>query len=390
MRIKQTPADFVVEEQLGQPVLPAGPYAILRVEKRDVTTAQVQAEMAAALGVPRSAVAFPALKDRRAYAIQHATVKGNPRPHLEGDKWHATRAGQLDRPLRPTDIAANRFAITLRDLSPGEAGRIPGRLREMAEGGLPNYFDAQRFGSWHPEDGLIGGHILARNPERALRAHLALPYPGDPAAVRAFKQEAAAHWGDWQRLFDAAPRPSNYRSVLTYLRDHPADWRKALNLLPRQLLSLYLEAYQSHLWNRIAGRWLVSLLAGQEIELDWIEIAGTALPLGALPAGLREQLRYKTVIMPHHRAAYREPGLAEAVTAVLREEGLALADLKARILQKAYLTRHARPLLLFPADATTDQPQPDDRFPGRLKLAVFFTLSRGSYATLVVRCADRG
>ena len=69
---------------------------------------------------------------------------------------------------------------------------------------------------------------------------------------------------DWDALFEAAPRPSNYRSVLTYLRDHPhpteTDYRKALNLITRRLLSLYLAAYQSLLWNRVAARYLAARL----------------------------------------------------------------------------------------------------------------------------------
>jgi tRNA pseudouridine13 synthase len=94
-----------------------GDFAIYRVEKRGITTQQVQVQLAAALNCQRSMVNLAALKDRQAVAAQYASVKGNPPPQVRGEKWSATHVGRLDRPLRPTDILANRFTLTLRDLS---------------------------------------------------------------------------------------------------------------------------------------------------------------------------------------------------------------------------------------------------------------------------------
>jgi tRNA pseudouridine13 synthase len=212
--------------------------------------------------------------------------------------------------------------------------------------------------------------------------------------VRAFKAFAADHWGDWEGLFAAAPRPSNYRSVLTYLRDHPPDgsaesatyYRKAVNLITRRLLSIYLSAYQSLLWNRIAARYLAAQLgAAPENEPPSVEIAGERLPIyRELPAHLDRDI---AIPLPNHRAAYGSgPSPLAAIAAdVLAEEGFALHDLKARILKKAYLTKGQRALLLFPQELSASSPEPDDRFPGRNKLTLAFTLPRGSYATLVIK-----
>jgi tRNA pseudouridine13 synthase len=41
--------------------------------------------------------------------------------------------------------------------------------------------------------------------------------------------------------------------------------------------------------------------------------------------------------------------------------------------------------LLFPQDVSASSPESDDRFPGRNKLTLTFTLPRGSYATLVIK-----
>ena len=224
------------------------------------------------------------------------------------------------------------------------------RLEEIGQHGLPDYFDQQRFGSLSREGEPISKRILRRDAEGALRAYLSEPFVGDSAATKRFKRVGAEHRDDWDALFAAAPRPSNYRSVLTYVRDHPSQdpaalpttYRKALNLVTRHLLSLYLAAYQSLLWNRIAGRWLSGRVGDAAFRID---IARERLPLyHALPD---ELARGACIALPSRRALYLRPELMSVVEEVLAEERLAPNDLKARMLDKAYLPNGTRALLLF-------------------------------------------
>ena len=411
MRYKVQPEDFVVEEQMQLSLAPRGRFAVYRVRKRGVPTLSVQAQMARALGVGQLAVVVPALKDKDAVAVQHVAVRGTGPSRLAGRGFEAEFLGRSPRPLSPADIVANRFTLVLRDLSAGEVAHARDRLAQVAQFGLPNYFDQQRFGSLMPGEEPIGKRILRRDAEGALRAYLTQRFAGDPEPVRRFKAFARDHWGDWDALFDAAPRPSNFRSVLTYLRDHPtADpaerdthYRKALNLINRRLLSLYLAAYQSLMWNRIAGRTLSARLG--EVDAR-VEIAGERLPIyHELPPGFDRAI---AIPLPHHRATYHprtpgspqsgdgdsppsggtgdgSPSLSTIAAQVLAEEGLTLHDLKARVLKKAYLPGGNRALFLFPQDLSASPPEPDDRFRGQHKLTLTFILPRGSYATLVIK-----
>jgi len=416
MRYKVRPEDFIVEEQVRASLAPGGRFAVYRVHKRGVTTLSVQAQIARALRLSRSDVVFPALKDKDAVAVQHAAVRGVGPPRLNGDGFTAVFLGGTSRPLTPADIVANHFTIVLRDLQAGEAAHIEERLAQVIQFGLPNYFDQQRFGSFAADKGdgqPVGKYILQRDAEGALHAHFTQPFAGDPAPVRKFKAFARARWRDWDALFEAAPRPSNYRSVLTYLRDHPVTgltepasgdsaeramhYRKALNLITRRLLSLYLVAYQSFLWNRIAARYLAARMEpGLKSAYACVEIAGERLPVYyELPPDFDRDL---TIPLPHHRAIYPpaspdggEAGsdniadLAAIVSQVLMEEGLSLNGLKARILNRAYLPKGGRALLLFPQEMSASSLDPDELHPGRSKLALTFTLPRGSYATLVIK-----
>ncbi len=124
------------------------------------------------------------------------------------------------------------------------------------------------------------------------------------------------------------------------------------------------------------GRWL-----GDREKLPLCQV---------LPGGMMEELMSVSIAMPHHRAVYSQPTLAAAAESVLKAENLAIDDLRARILTRAYLSRRRRALLVRPGGLEVGQPLVDERNPGRLKVEVKFTLPRGSCAALVISaaCAD--
>lgn len=397
MRIKAVPEDFVVEEILSSSLQERGPYAVFRVKKRNLTTLELQAEMARRLRLPLSAIAFPALKDKVALATQHASVRLSNRPppqRLRGRSFEAELLGFLARPLGPQDLKENRFRVTLRDLSPEEAERVQRRFWEISRDGFPNYFDIQRFGSWSARLGFPGRLLFLQKWEEALRAYLAEPLCGDPPAVLRFKSVAREHWGDWKFLKEQAPR-GNIRSVLTFLCDHPADYKRAVNLITPRILSLWLSAYQSFLWNRAASLLIGRLSEGvqpcEALSFPWGQVLIPSYPLAPR---LREKLATLSLPLPSSKALGREdqspafcaePLIVESLVQVLAEEGLSPRDLRTRGLERAYVTGGLRPLWVTPSEPKMGKPEPDELFPGRVKITCSFTLPRGTYATFFLR-----
>ena len=375
MQIKRLPEDFLVEEQVHLPGQ-HGPYAYYRVEKRNLSTLSVRDEMAARLKVTPSYLAFPALKDKSAVAVQYASVRKRAAETLEGRGFIAHRIGWGSRALRPSDLQGNRFTLMIRDLDAEQAAAIGPLLQRLGEIGLPNYFDDQRFGSFSTE-GFIGKAILMRDAERAVWLYLAGPMAGDPREIRAFKRLVRTHWGQWGYLLHQAPQPSNFRSVLTFLKDHPQNHRKALNLIHDRLLSIYLVAFQSWVWNRILGHYLHS----QGYAEPTIIITGLDFPL---PEQLPEDLAKSQLSMPNLTVRYPD-ALLPSVEAVLAEEEMTLEDFKARILRRVYLPKGERPVWFVPQDVSAGEPVADTVFPGRWAAPVSFTLSPGQYATLLVK-----
>ncbi|MBI3744725.1 MAG: tRNA pseudouridine(13) synthase TruD [Chloroflexi bacterium] len=437
LTLKKSPDDFVVEERLRVKPGRDVPHVVYRATKRMLTTVELQERVAAALKVQPRDVVFTAMKDKRAVTSQHFSLQAaQGPPRIAGDGWEARYVGRLERPLSPGDLEGNLFTITLHGLDERAADALLDRLEALERHGLPNYFDDQRFGSHTPGTPWFGKAVLLGDAWGALRCYLAEPAPGDTEETRQFKRYAREHWGDWPVLFERAPR-SNHRSVLTYLKDHPEEHRKALNLITPRLLPLLLAAYQSHLWNRIASRIIERRITAMGAPLAKVIVAGEPLAayaaIGATggrpsflspsseakgpsalslsrprerapgegstqsvrpepvegrtaPRGLATFLRETrslSLALPSHRATYPGGDVADAAQAVLAAEGLTLEALKARILERAYLPKGERPLLVFPREASMQLHAQGTG--GRYAVALSFFLPPGAYATLVMK-----
>lgn len=379
MRIKLRPEDFRVEERIRLPE-GKGSYAYYRVEKTNRTTTAVRDAMATRLHVRPSGLVFPALKDKSAVTTQYASVRKRGPERVEGRGYAAERVGWGTRALRASDLSGNLFTVVVRDLSEGEAQALGEALTKLGTYGLPNYFDDQRFGSL-TRDGFPGKEILKRDAERVVHMYLAEPMAGDQREVRRFKRLAAGHWGQWGYLLHQAPRPSNYRSVITYLKDHPHEYRKAANLIKDRLLSVYLSAYQSWVWNRIVAAHLEETFA----ETHAIRIMRRTFPLPE-PCPELTTKQSMLVELPRLTARYQGP-FESAARTVLEAEELEIRDFKARILKRAYLGKGERSVSFIPLEVRSDEPQADEDMPDRWRVTVSFVLTAGQYATLVIKAA---
>lgn len=376
MHIQRRPEDFRIEELIEFPG-ERGAYAYYRVEKCGVPTSAVKELLAKQLKVTPSALAFVAQKPTVSVSIQYASVRKRSAETFTGEHFSARRVQWGPRALRAKDLHANRYTLMLRNLHPNQAQALPAIADDVARLGLPNYFDTRRFGSLSAE-GFIGKAILTRDVEKLIRIYLSEPLRGDSREMRQFKRLVKSHWGQWGYLLHQAPRPSNLRSVIIHLKDHPHDYQKAANLIHDNLLSGYLAAYQAWIWNHILGRYLEQCGPVEHT----IEIARERFPLITLPEGAREDLRAMTIEIPRLTARYEGP-LETIAAAVLEAEGLTLRDFKTRILRRVYLTKGERATWFAPSELHLADPVTDTAYPGRQAVEMTFTLAPNHYATLI-------
>ena len=385
MKIKVKTEDFIVRELIELPLNESGRYAIYRVEKNNIDSLSLVHKIASLLGLKPTNVVVPALKDKRALAIQHLSVgplKKRPFKEVKGEGFKGELLGFSERHLFPQDLKGNFFNVIIRDLDQNEIEPFKKALFCLKEEGLPNYFDLQRFGSWSPTKGFPGKALLQGEWERILKFYLVEVLLGDPERVRDLKEKASSLWGDWKALKEILP-PSNQRSVVDFLIHHPEDFKKAVNLITPRILSLWLSAYQSFLWNELLSRYLERLGQKEGISHFYLELPFQRLfvPIGPFPKGIWESLKSEKIPLPK-RSLKLEEGWEGIFCELLKEEGLELRDLKVKGLKRVYLGSSERPLWVIPQKVKAFKEEPDELHPSKWKVRLYFELPQGSYGTL--------
>lgn len=383
MKLKQRPDDFRVEELTGAVAREAGEFAFYRLDKTGWTTPDALAAVRRRWQIDFRRLSYGGLKDRHAVTAQFLTIFRGPKRNLSHERITLTYLGQRAEPFTSADIAGNRFVIMLRALTEAGVARAEVALAEVAGAGLPNYFDDQRFGSVGDPPEFVAREMVFGRFENALRLALAAPYEFDRAEAKKEKATLAAHWGDWATLKSKLPR-GHARSLVDYLVSHPTDFKGAVARLRPDLQGLYLSAYQSDLWNRMLAAWLTRTLGPDNL-------AAVELKLGRVPVPFRvpdeKRAAWEALTLPLPSARVKpEPDAVwvPVVEEVLRAEGLTLAELKIKGMQKPFFSKGDRAACVHPANLS-HAADADDLNPGKRKLTLRFDLPRGSYATMLVK-----
>ena len=219
--------------------------------------------------------------------------------------------------------------------------------------------------------------------EEALRLAIAEPNPADRPVSKQEKAILRESWGNWPEAKGRLDR-SHARSLVTYLVDHPTDFRGAFARVRRELRSLYFSAYQSYLWNLILGRMIEQTTRPeQRVNLDF-KVA--TLPIHrALDPDQAAALAGCRLPLPASRTVLPEAGPErDAALEVVAREGLAWEDLRVKHLKDVFFSKGNRPAL-FSAENLTHSLSADELDRGRQKLQLSFELPKGAYATLVVK-----
>ena len=382
MKLKRLPEDFRVEELPVVVVGDRGRYTFYRLTKTGMGTLEAVELIRRRWNVAAARMHYGGLKDRHAVTVQYLTILEGPRQALRESSFALEPIGRLPHPYGPAHFRGNRFEVTLRDLGAEAAGRAERAAGELPRDGLPNYFDDQRFGSVAPGGGFIAEAWLKGDHERALWLAIAEPNPADRPDTRAEKAILRDRWGHWAEAKARLGR-SHARSLVTYLADHPADFRGAFARLRRDLRSLYFSAYQSHLWNLLLARLIErSTRPEQRVPI--------AFKVATLPIHRRLDPDQATTLaawrlpLPAARTPLPDGPARDLALEVLGGLGLAWEHLRIKHLKDLFFSKGSRPALFF-ADGLTHSLADDDLYPGRRKLQLAFELPKGAYATLLVK-----
>ncbi len=291
MKLKCQPEDFRVEELPNVSPGGHGRYAFYRLTKRDLGTLEAVDLICRRWNIAGRRISYGGLKDRHALTTQYVTIFDGPATSITAANFSLEHLGKLSHPFRPPNFRGNRFEIVIRDMNFERRSAVFLNLaRSIGSDGLPNYFDDQRFGSVGYSGDLIGHAWLKGNAERALELALAEANPSDRAAAKVEKAILRDCWGRWTEAKARLERSST-RSIVTYLVDHPTDFRGAFARMRRELRTLYFSAFQSYLWNLILAALDRAIDPARPADHDRAQGRAAAVPLPPRPRPAKHPAR---------------------------------------------------------------------------------------------------
>ena len=252
-RLRSAPEDFLVEElPLPEKGGTAGPYLICLLIKKNWELQHAVKEIAKRLGISHRRIGWAGTKDRNAItrqwiSIYNVTAEQVAAIHLKDITLEPVR--QSNEALSLGQLLGNRFDLVIRDTYATDLAAQVQALTVTASEGVPNYFGLQRFGAIRPVTHRVGEWILRGDFEQAVLTYVGQEFPGEVDPVKSIRSDFLATRNPEPALRNLPVHMAFERAMLHHLYTHPGDYSGALKELPPKLLSLFVSAFQSYLFN---------------------------------------------------------------------------------------------------------------------------------------------
>lgn len=394
--IRQNVEDFKVDEVYDNVFSVTGKYAIVKVTKVNAETHHVVRDLSRRLGVSQKRISWAGTKDKRAVTTQRMSIYDvDVKKPLIMHNITVEPIGRADKPVVLGDLRGNDFSITIRCIKGPpeevEVGILTAAEEINSQGGVPNFFGIQRFGSIRPVNQLVGKTLLDGDVETAVMIYMALPFPDEPEAV----QEARKFvWDthDFKEGLKLLPLRLRYeRAMMSHLIACPGDYDGALNVLSINLQRLFVHAYQSYLFNKMLSlRIKRGLPLSEGVDGDFVFLTEEKRVRTVVPKNVEhingkilEGIAFIQMPVPGYDTQLSDGIIGEIEREVLESEGVALSHFEleccTRLRSKGVMRNVVLPTKIeFSASN-------DDANKGFSKVELRFYLDKGGYATSVLR-----
>lgn len=236
--------DFEVSEVLSKKTLDSlsgsDGYAVYKLKKSGLDTTHALDVIFRNTGVRLKALG---LKDASAVTEQYVCSMGQNKslPNYSDGRVSLEKIGFAKKPLSAKDMIGNSFVIRVEDAKP--------ELGKFAESDkILNFYGYQRFGSKRPVTHLVGKAIIQKRFADAVNLILSYTSEYDSEQNTKLRKEMADPSKYSEALKNIPPQMDLERTILQEMITHN-DPQKALHQLPIGIRRLYVEAYQSFLFN---------------------------------------------------------------------------------------------------------------------------------------------
>jgi tRNA pseudouridine13 synthase len=253
-RLRAVLEDFLVEEVLDDIIFKhiseqpkkQGSYVLYSLTKRGLDTLHAVRIVEKSFG---ARVNYLGIKDANAITTQYITIAAEAeRDRIRlPDRLTLKKLGYLPYPLSRRHLVGNRFHIRIRDVEKEE--KLPHIIDTVVDKGVPNYFGYQRFGSRRPVTHLIGRALVKRRFDEAVNILLTYTTNEEKDDI----QQARRILSEDHLKADLEDLPLTLdleRQVLRSLKAKPNDYINAIRSIPLRVRRLFVNAYQSYMFNR--------------------------------------------------------------------------------------------------------------------------------------------
>jgi len=416
-KIRQFTEDFVVEEVLMdgskaqvsptetlQPI-GGGRYLICVLVKRDWDTFLAVKKGARVLGISPKRIQIAGIKDAKALTAQHVSIRGVTPERVSRVKIRDITV----HPLRFSDgrvysqlLLGNQFYITIRTISHSSfviEKRVKNIQNELSSlGGVPNFFGHQRFGTVRPITHLVGKFLVRGDLEKAALTFLAKPSPYEHPESREARQKLQ-DTQDFAEALRCFPNHLRYeRFMLVRLAKQPDDFIGAFRKLPSKLRRLFVQAYQSFLFNKFLSQRLKHGIDFNEVHVgDYVmHLDGHGLPtnefeqatfqsLSNVKKALKENKMQVAVPLVGFKQHPSKGVQGEIEKEIIKDEDVIPRNFYIPSLPEISAPGRLRTVLVPITDLSVEEASRDSANPPKRKLGLSFRLHRGSYATVLLR-----
>lgn len=372
-------------------------YLHFTLSKENKDTQYALSIVAKFLGTKVANLGIRGTKDRRAVTAQRVSLQRYEadrvkqlNPRLRGIRLSDFNYGR--EPCSLGEIWGNRFYVVLRNLGPFSDEEAKNRLKELETKGFINYFGTQRFGSCSSNTASVGLAIVKREWKEAVQMILS------PRDVNGSLGDALRTWKEtedaalaFKKLSGGQAFASIESRLLAALSE--GDHHSALMSLSRNTRSLYVHAYQSLLWNKVAskrikGFGLVTLKG--DIDVEGNEVAENEdLSKVALPLPSSEMKLPNNIIAEWYKELLEEDGVQLEMFSALARDYVIAGVLRPLVVKpkdvEFEMTRYSEPNARLQPDLDGQVDADSCGLGDRKALIVRFSVPSGSYATVALR-----
>jgi tRNA pseudouridine13 synthase len=419
-RIRRAVEDFVVEEVLvdgskaiasetaSKPPLSATierqRFLLCVMIKRNWDTFIAVKNLAIAQGINQDRIQIAGIKDAKAVTAQHITIENVSAEEAASVSIRdimVRPVGYFREALCPFYLLGNNFKINITGIpEPVDLieTRIALTLGEIeAAGGIPNFYGHQRFGTTRAITHLVGKAMVQGNLEEAAMVFLAKPSIHEhPESMRARRElQETLNYGQALRDF---PRQLRFeRMMLALLVENPNDFSGAFRRLPIRLRLLFVQAWQSYLFNRfLSARIRSGVPLGKAEAGDFVvNVERNGLPMAKTGKAVDSEnvaevnrlveVGKMRVALPVFGAKQKlsSGSSGELQRRVLEEECVDAGGFLVPDMPEVSARGELRAAVCPVNDFSAGEALPDSE--GKVQLALEFRLLRSAYATILMR-----